>query len=362
MIVISKGLLVVLVVTIFHSSVECAEFEGAARDRLPREWTWGTDTQGPLCGVYAASRAMSQVGISVSPAELCNSSVVGQRTGSTPAELAAAIHGHGGVARIRSAMSLLELHAAGGPVIVNVRSHPTKKSYDHWACVEVTDDGIVFYEGSSRGRVMPAAALLATWSGIGIVVSRDQTAYAWTLFARALASITLVSVAFAPVYFLKDRFESKSHQMFALVVSVVLTWTCSAFLLRTASGYSQGCRLALMPYKHSGSTLNSVGLEELVSATEDGDALVVDARRQSSFRLGSLPNSVNVPVDAPRYDVDAYLKKIPKNTKVYVFCQSANCNYDHVVARTLSEIGFADVSVAEIGFAEYMDWSAANTR
>jgi rhodanese-related sulfurtransferase len=97
------------------------------------------------------------------------------------------------------------------------------------------------------------------------------------------------------------------------------------------------------------------GLKDLMRIESDFPALLVDARSIRSFSLGSIPGAVNIPVNALQSDVESFMRKVPKETPIVVFCQSVRCGYDEVIGRLLLELSFLDVTVTDEGYAEYLN-------
>ena len=72
-------------ISIFYLIVCCSAGvnEGFAvkndvRSQLPTDWKWSHSARGPVCGVYAVSRALSRLNISNNPGQFWNSNVIGR--------------------------------------------------------------------------------------------------------------------------------------------------------------------------------------------------------------------------------------------------------------------------------------------
>ena len=249
-------------------------------------------------------------------------------------------------------MSLLEIEALGGPLIANVRSSPQTQAYDHWVCVEATEEGLVVYDGSAPGRLVSPASFMAEFSGIGIAVSRD--AFPWTMItiARLGGFLALLASAYAGLFFWQVRPNaSVLKNSTTILFSTLLVCGVLTTLFDAANGYSKGMELALAPHKNS--DFREGDLDDLRLATTDPGIILVDARTADSFSHGSLDRAVNIPVSATFHEIDLFTTKLPRNTNIVVFCQSERCGYDDVIGKKLAKIGFKNVVVSRQGVAEF---------
>lgn len=74
---------------------------------------------------------------------------------------------------------------------------------------------------------------------------------------------------------------------------------------------------------------------------------LVDVRTPEEYELGSIPGAVNIPVD----DLRSRISEIPKNRKVYVFCQVGIRGY--IASRILVQNGYAEVYNLTGGYKLY---------
>jgi len=90
--------------------------------------------------------------------------------------------------------------------------------------------------------------------------------------------------------------------------------------------------------------------------------VLVDARRATSFKNGSIRNAINVPVDSSLAHREEVLAKINRNEEIVVFCQSENCEYSDKIARFLKFNGFKKVQIYRNGIREWEDKKVVNDR
>lgn len=82
----------------------------------------------------------------------------------------------------------------------------------------------------------------------------------------------------------------------------------------------------------------------------DRDSLLIDVRTTTENDLGSIPNSINIPLDSLRQR----LNELPKEKKLYIFCQVGLRGY--LACRILMQSGYTQVYNLSGG---YKTWSAA---
>jgi rhodanese-related sulfurtransferase len=79
----------------------------------------------------------------------------------------------------------------------------------------------------------------------------------------------------------------------------------------------------------------------------------VDARLARDYERGHLQDAISLPIDANDAVWEATTAKIPRNTRIVTYCQSAGCKFAETVSLRLIEEGYADVSIFKGGWAEW---------
>lgn len=74
--------------------------------------------------------------------------------------------------------------------------------------------------------------------------------------------------------------------------------------------------------------------------------ILVDLRDPALYKLGSIPDAINIPMD----DIGA-LYRLPKDKDIYVFCQTGE--YSGEIAILLSDAGYTVCNLTG-GYREYM--------
>ena len=354
-----------VVVFVPHCSGEESGRIDAVREMLgERRPHWADPAGGPLCGVFSACTALELSGFSCRPEDYFSFRYVGSQRGSTPEEIEAILREEGAQGTTVAGMSALDLKATGRPVIVNVRSTPSARQYDHWGVVQWTDRGLVFHDGVRVPVVMSVAEFLAIWSGLGVIVSpagHGPVVELWLVRLSAVLAAGLVLAGLRNRARLWTQCAGRTGRpapggVKDLILIGVLTIGMAAAGLGftdAVRGSRDAVRLATAPYGEP--RYETVGLQELRSIVDSGSRLLVDARVPGSLAYGTLPGSINIPVYASLWEIREYLRGVDRDVPLVVFCQSEACGWDEVVGRNLSLLGFDNVAVCDVGWAEYRD-------
>ena len=89
--------------------------------------------------------------------------------------------------------------------------------------------------------------------------------------------------------------------------------------------------------------------DEVEKASKDPTIQIVDVRTPMEFALGHIDNSINIPVDSLRQN----LQSLPKDKKIYLVCESAVRSY--IALRMLTQRGFHCRHLAG-GYRLYATW------
>lgn len=316
--------------------------------------SWGNTVRGPVCGVYAACSAIQALGGNVSPRSLINERYVGACDGTTQAELVAAIEDSGYAAFPVDALSSCDLFVSDLPFIALVRPTCVSRKYSHWITVQATKDGTFRVSDSGLDPyTLKPAELMSVWSGAGVFVGRTGGASPLVNVYLLRAAMLLAGVvAVCVMHAAWSRNPERSRLSGYCRIAVVGLGACgaAAVMFGDIANMHHGLDCAAAAYHKAG--IPSV-LEEGVDKSRNGEALLIDARHESDFAHDAIAEAVNIPVYATEKNAAKCLARIPKGTPLYVYCQSASCDFDDTVGQLLAAIGFQKVYVCSDGFFEY---------
>lgn len=324
------------------------------RDHLPAtDPEWGAAGSGPLCGVTSACVAVRLLGLDCSPADYISKRYVGVSQGSTPDEVAAVVEEAGAEAHVLSNLSALDLQSLRTPLIANIRATPASPQYDHWAVATFQDGQVLLYDGTGVPVRMAAAEFLGIWSGLGIVVTEPGTTVGSSLWPGRLL-VLQVGVIFALVLVSGRIYVgpgSLGRGALLILVGAAGMAAIGLPVMADLGSHSQGVRVAVAPFTED--SFNEGDLETLRAASSDPQHLLIDARYERDYELGTVRRAVNVPVHASLWQIRSFLRDIDRDTPIVVFCQSESCSFDETVGRNLTLLGFRNVAVSDKGWVEY---------
>lgn len=351
-----------IILLFIHSSCVLASSPSSESDSSEERANWTTTITGPVCGPYAACSAMRLLGSDCAPKDLVSARYIGSCEGSSGDEIVAAIEDNGFRAQPASGLSVLDLSVAGSPFLALVRPETVAKRYTHWVTVVPFEGGFTIFDSGRRSSFVTGAELMATWSGVGVFVSRrsDDSPMVNILLFRSLQFTTLMLICVL-VWRVVPKLPGVGSERDFLLFSTLFVVVCSLVLICFADlpNLSRGSSMAAAPYFQ----VDEVPLEYAIECQKSSGAILVDARREVDFAAGTIPGSLNVPVYARRYDIFEYLdgRNIRKEQQIYVFCQSDRCDFDETIAKQLCSLGYSNIAVCSAGYREFLQHRSSAT-
>ncbi|MGQ0601071.1 MAG: rhodanese-like domain-containing protein [Anaerolineales bacterium] len=322
----------------------------------PSPINWGGEASGPLCGVYAACTAAELIGIDADPRDFISKRYVGACGGSSPKEVARIAKHAGAKAHIMIRLSALDLRIMDCPLVANVRISPASDRFNHWVVAVPSKEGVTIYDGLQKPFEVPTAAFLGNWSGIGICVTAPENSPLASIWLGR-SSLLLGSGIAGVLAFRKRtpaanaRGPSVLQQLSTLCMASVILSVAGNLVFGDLLNHTEGVRVASASSRSEKYAIGTLEDANLASASRD--VLLIDARREQDYRLGTIEGAINIPVSASIWAIDRYLEKVDRDIPIVVFCQSARCGYDETIGGQLASLGFSDVTVCDEGWAEY---------
>jgi rhodanese-related sulfurtransferase len=202
--------------------------------------------------------------------------------------------------------------------------------------------------------------VLANWDGIALEVHQPNAPQFRPLMGIAIVMGCFVVVAMA--FRLLRLYVSQRVPLVTQVaiVSTGLVAVGSLFHFTSRVGiFNHSTAIAAVQDRYFGSDFDDVGLAELEASRQRG-ALLIDARKGASFRSGSIPGAISIPIDSSLPYRDKVLSKIDREKEVVVFCQSHRCDYSDKVARFLKFNGFKNIRIYRNGIMEWEERNASS--
>ncbi len=324
---------------------------------------WGKTFSGPLCGVYAACTAIKLIGMEADPRKFLTSKYVGNTKGSSPEEVSQVVKDAGARADILSGLSAFDLRLIDCPLIANVRTSPKTPRFDHWVVVIPTTTGMMIYDGVKKPYNVHTSEFLGIWNGIGICLTRDgPTPLLFIWVGRILVLVTIVLFLFFSLRgrgFLAWVGRSSNHQqVFGLFFASLILFVPGNLLFGDLLHHGKGVKVATASSEAANYRIGT--LDDVKKASASSDMLLVDARREQDYRLGTIEGAVNIPVTASHWEIEDFVKELPRDTPIVVFCQSASCQFDETIASELTSLGFHNLRVCREGWAEFQKLQASD--
>ena len=340
----------------------CASHAGGAQ---------GEDT-GPYCGLYCVYGALQSIGKDVPFETLLRPRYLSSRQGSSIEELRQAAIDSGAYAVAMTGLGAESLRSSRQPMILHVAGHDDLKRYNHWVLFCGLEDGRArLLDAPNPMELVPLAGVLARWDGAALTVSDHSSAYRSIEISEGVFHVSVILMTVLTVClvhggirrFKSGRWLEAPRSVRTLLASVL----CQSIVLLGCS-FAIGIGLHVVDdagflrdltavrYVAAGNIAHffpKLTRDEARLFAVERRGVVIDARLPESFRLGSIPGAVNVPVNASAAERRQRLAHVPRSAPLLVYCQSERCEFDEIVAALLAREGFDSISLYPGGWMEW---------
>jgi len=320
------------------------------------EFVWGNGVSGPICGPFAACAAMRRLGADVSPKSFVTAKYIGTCEGTTQEQLVTVIEDTGYSAYPADTLSILDLAIVDLPFIALVRPSPASNRYSHWVTVERCDGSFMVLDSGKEPYELSPAEFMGLWSGAGVFVGRGESSSPLTDIFLLRLALLLTALGFGFTIFrvgtrlLRDvGWLAETALLVGLSVAICAG---ALWLFGDLKNRSLGVQIAVAPYTGD---FVPMSIDDAVIRSREQGSLLIDARREVDFIADAIEGAVNVPVYAAREDVRRFMHDIDKDTNLYIYCQSATCDYDDTIGRLMASSGFENIYICNEGIFEYRE-------
>ncbi|WP_430451423.1 rhodanese-like domain-containing protein [Rhodopirellula europaea] len=318
-------------------------------------------SQSNHCGLYAVKAAGAAIDCEIPLTSLFSTDeYLSSRWGSTATDLLRAATDAGMTGEIVSGYTASDLLAASGPVLLRFENDAQPQS-GHWvALVGTDDDRLMLFDSLIGYHLSTTSEVDLMWDGNAVVLGENAAMVSETIHQMNIRF--LVAHAFwmcIPIILLGLAFQLSDHFItqrdsrlipFLIVFAVlygVHSW-------RTDDGavdrmFSLRSCLAATPNAGDSASGGESYIREI---PDDPLKVLVDCRLPDAFRLGTIPGSVNLPVNASFGQWHLFLKSLPEDARIVLYCQSAGCEWAAITQRRLDCLGLSS-EVYSGGYARY---------
>lgn len=314
-----------------------------------------------LCGIEATYGAVAALGIDPKlPFEnLVSRKYVSHLGGSTSEDLCKAARALGADAVYLRGLGAASLENSSQPIILHVASDGQLEGVNHWALYLGKKNGYARIVNSGGViELYPVDRVLARWDGSAVVVGR-QGSDMKRRFVRAesQAFFSIIAIAIA-AGFAANRVTTCCYSPVARTVLMGATTSCAVAVaviaaVRIPLPFPGQDAVHYILAATGDTPATTIDLEKFKSRLKDRQSLIVDCRKRESFAHGSVPGSVNVPVDLTTAELSTQIASTPTSHKAVIFCQSAGCSYSKIMAVRLRGLGFDDLEIFPGGYQEW---------
>lgn len=322
------------------------------------------------CGLRAAYGAVVAAGLTpqCSFESLLNDNYVGSLAGSSDEEVIAAVQTLGGYARRVDGGGALFLRSSTSPLILHVCSEGQLSQPNHWLLfLGCERSQAIVVDTNGEAFRMRLDALLLRWRGTAVVVTADEPFSLLDSIPLPMTRLAFFACSLAvPALFLQRFSGVREPTRRAALMSVGLStaWVI-AFAFFIQGSVAPITATALTNYSlATDGLLNPIecDLDSVQRASRQGDAALVDCRYSRDFAYGTIPGSLNLPIDADFEEFRRIVASLSRTRPIIVFCQSTGCRFSDVVSVRLREHGFEDIKLYRKGYVGFQVASEQKAR
>ncbi|MCP4541059.1 MAG: hypothetical protein GY832_28315 [Chloroflexi bacterium] len=332
-------------------------------------------SSGPYCGIYSLQACLNALAISVDPKDLVSPDYIGSSEGSSGAELLEAVKACGAHARGFTQFGTAELKRAGGPMILHLRSNWQDRGYNHWvAFLGVDGDRVRILDLPHSIELVSFAEVLAKWDGMALAVSDSPIDYTILHEAR-LDFVIRVTVLLSLVYVLRRLFQNRWPEsrdldrrkrlprlgtQMAVLLGLAGVFGIGYHALSETGFLKNPSAVADVTRRYCSVNVPERSLAEMSLLIDQGDSVIIDARRAVDFRHGAIPGAINVPVDSSLAERRQALINVTRSSPIIVYCQSAGCRYADEVVTFLRFNDYTNLTLFRGGYREWANQSVSH--
>jgi rhodanese-related sulfurtransferase len=318
----------------------------------------------PYCGAYSLYVCGLLLDRPFDPSALFDEKVVTSVFGSSLGDLEAAANDHGLAAKAVERLDVSRLRALRGPTILPVRSTPASPQADHFLVfIRDVEEQALCIDPAEGLVSLDYGDLSARWQGTALLFGDDRRVSVLGPSAVLTASALVMGAALGLVARRRRKAmpcAPSGMRTWCMQVGVVLAaavglasvahWISPAGFLRDAAGVTF-VRLRVA----SAWNIDSISDHDFIAAAKRGEALVIDARYPRDYRAGHVAGAINLPVTASDRGIQEAMRSVPANRSIIVYCESAECEFDRMLAARLVALGYERVAVTTSGWSELFE-------
>jgi len=304
---------------------------------------------------------MKIFGVSVDPNDLMRPEYIGSPAGSSLAELKRCAETYGLHAAPVAHLSTRDLRGLSCPVILHIKSAPTKKYYDHYELfIGTRQDQAFVYDPPTPVELVSFWTLAPRWDGSGLLVS-DKPIHLSTVFAPARLRFA-VCAGIAAAIVLAVRWGRRRLSACRAVVSrkqtLLLSFgQCAVLILAAIScGFAyhyindEGLIVrwqatTWIQEAYRASFIPKVGDRQIRLLLAENSTIFVDPRPDYDFKTRHLKGAVNIPSYLTDDERIKTIGQIDKKARIIVYCTGSTRRLADIVASRLLSDGFPNVMI-----------------
>ena len=296
------------------------------------------------CGLYSFIAAANAVDLDVDCAQVFTGSYISNPSGSNSEDLIRLATDFKLVGSLVHDIDREALRSIEDPVILQLwNENSTGEDNYHWVTYLGTRiDGLHIYDSSIGELVMSDSELARSWTGNGVVISRNRIgctliqagsrirSFLWAVPPFIFACVVVFVSKFAGKWSLISEPGMIAHMV--AIVAFIISWSCVAACIDRD-------RLKMDDWIRSSACWRSSDVScgfvrDIPLAT-----VIVDCRTPFDYSQGHICGAVNIPISTSYRELVRICREYDTSQGVLVYCQRAECGWAELMCGRMACLG-----------------------
>jgi len=296
--------------------------------------------------------------------------VVSSRQGSTAEELVAAARSYGAEAKVIHGLNWRALREMRTPALLFLEQRFMGGTTNHWVLYAgEVERGAMIIDAPRPAEPISWPNLLTEWRGVAVVVGPPgrrpsivwPTLFSYLPFAAAVFGTLLALQATTHTF---PRTKSGTDWLApAKVVGIAVILATIHFYCAPTSFRTENENGALTQVRSQYEDVEIPNLEwtDVLNLVDSSACVLVDARLPDAYAMGHILQAINIPIDSSSSTIRQFAVDLADADAVVVYCESAECDWDTILARRLHSYGLKNVYLYSAGYRAWRESHADNS-
>jgi rhodanese-related sulfurtransferase/predicted double-glycine peptidase len=329
-------------------------YRASAQEVLPAVGIFHRDgmANNQYCGIYCLYHAGKIYGITPDLGRLLRPEFLTGKHGSSVADLIRAAAEFQLSTTFLPEANYLDLCLLDGPILVPVKTSPQSHEASHWILILRADPtGVTVYDPALGQLQVPAAELKQIWSGPALIVHSNAQEATRTHAGWVIGRVVAVAAVIGLTVFLLVMMSRTRTPSLVGLMSTALLMALLGHALDPSGFLHNKKTLSQMAFARTTREVPVVGVEAVI--IPDRSTRIIDVRTAAQYQSSRIPKAIHLPLDGSFWKNERRLADIPRTHRLILYCNSEQCVWSGIMAKSALFMDFTDVIVFEAGMAGF---------